>query len=264
MSDNRRVTIRAAVLSLVACSAAATPAPRSLSNTGEPATREPSILVQLAFEPSFVVGPPFSEPPPFTLLDDGTLIEVKGSSMVFERKLSRGEVDRIMSHLVELGVERLQSHKDSCSKPSPNGSRLCVSDDTTTIVRVVLNGKLREIATYSSFSNEPAVLNKIVAYLSTDRRPTGKRYAPSAAAVHVRQHATRPNGCVAIDPELVEHRPGRERWTLQLHGSTLAALMAVLPSNIGRFWRCIGDAAFEIVVVPAVPGFDVSGERPIG
>jgi len=80
----------------------------------------------------------------------------------------------------------------------------------------------------------------------------------------VQQYTTRPTKCLAIDPELVKHGPGRERWTLQLRGGELAALLAVLPSNIGRFWRCIGDAAFEIIVVPAVPGFDVSRERPIG
>ena len=149
-----------------------------MSNVAEPTTREPTIVVQLAFEPSFVMGPPFSEPPPFTLLDDGTLIEVaRDASMVFERKLSQAEVDGIVSHLVGLGFERLESHKESCGKPSPSGGKICVSDDTTTIVRVALNGELREIATYSSFSNEPDVLTRIVAYLSTERRPSGDRAA---------------------------------------------------------------------------------------
>jgi hypothetical protein len=54
------------------------------------------IAVQLAYRGTFSIGPPFSTLPPFTLLDDGTLIGVAERSPVHTTTLSRDEVAKII------------------------------------------------------------------------------------------------------------------------------------------------------------------------
>jgi hypothetical protein len=252
----------ASVAWLICACAPATPS--TLANVAAPPAGPPTIVVQLDLRASFLIGPPFSQPPPFTLLDDGTLIRLAtDGSAVLETRLPTAEVRRIVDHILALGFERLRSHTESC-KSFGDGRGVCVSDDATTILRVALpTGELREVETYADFSNEPAVFDSIVAYLKTDRQPRGTRYVPRAAVIHVQSSATRPRECQPIDLALLARPPGRTRWTAQLTDHALRALLDQLPSNIGHFVRCHGDSSYGITLVPAVPGSDLSRELPL-
>jgi hypothetical protein len=93
------------VLGVLACGGASPP-PIPANEATVPS--EQPIAVQLAYTQSFMVGPPFTEPPPFTLLADGTLLErTTDPAMVVETKVGRSGVDRIVRDLVSAGFERL-------------------------------------------------------------------------------------------------------------------------------------------------------------
>jgi hypothetical protein len=247
---------------LVACSAAAVP---SMSNTA-PATREPAtpapIAVQLAYRGTFMVGPPFSQIPPFTLLDDGTLIWLDdGSRTVVMTVLPREEVARIRAHLIDLGFARLENHTDSC-RSLPSGASECTSDASYAILRVRLpSGQLREVTTYAGYSNEPAIYEHVVDYLSHYPHPRGEPYRPTTAALHVRvDYAPGSASCPAIDVAILQVDPNKTMWAILLDGKSLDAVLAVAPTNYGKFVACGGNARFELTLVPGVPGADLSEE----
>jgi hypothetical protein len=248
------------LLALVACSSAATPPPANQASS-HPA-KPPALAVQLAYRGTFMIGPPFSHVPPFTLLDDGTLIVAReGSTAVETVPLSRGDVARIVRRVRELGFERLKSQTSSCKRLSAD-RRLCVSDATYTILRVALpSGELREITTYADFSNEPQIHERIVEYLSHYKHPKGTPYRPTRAALHVHiDHAPVTPPCPSIDPALVHLDDGATMKALVLEGAKLTSVLAIAPTNRSSFTACAGNARFQLTLVPGVPGSDLSEE----
>jgi hypothetical protein len=245
------------VIALAACSSAAPPPPANQTQAapGKP----PAIAVQLAYKGSFGIGPPFSQVPPFTLLDDGTLI-VANDEAISTVKLPRDELARIAAHVRALGFERLKSHTESCKRNS-NGTGMCISDASYTIVRVALpSGELREVTSYAGFSNEPETLDKIVKYLEGYKAPRGTPYRPTRAAVHVSAENGAPEpSCPSIDPALL--RFGTETpWAIILEGTELETLFAIGKVTRGKFTACAQGARFHVTIVPGVPGSDLSEE----
>lgn len=248
------------LLALVACSSAATlpPANQAPSRPAKP----PAIAVQLAYRGSFMIGPPFSQVPPFTLLDDGTLIVAdEGASTVDTVTLSRDEVARIVRRVRELGFEGLESYTSHCKRVSAHLSS-CTSDGGYTILRVALpSGELREITTYEDFSNEPKIQERIVEYLSHYKHPKGTPYRPTRAALHV-QVDTAPvkPSCPSIDPALLHRHDGDTVWAVLLEGAELSSVLAIAPTNRSSFTACAGNVHFQLTLVPGVPGSDLSEE----
>ena len=251
------------LLALVACSSAATPPP---ANQASPrAGKPPAIAVQLAYRGTFMIGPPFSQVPPFTLLDDGTLIVAdEGSPAVDTVTLSRDDVARIVRRVRELGFERLKSHTESCMRLS-NHTATCVSDAAYTILRVALpSGELREITTYADFSNEPQIHERIVEYLSHYKHPKGRPYRPTRAALHVRvDSAPVAPSCPSIDPALLHLDTGDTMGAVVLEGAELTRVLAIAPTSRGSFIACAGNVRFQLTLVPGVPGSDLSAELAV-
>lgn len=254
--------LRLLAISLVACSTPAKPPPPG--NVTVPVAGKPAeIAVQLAYRGTFSIGPPFSTLPPFTLLDDGTLIGVAESSPVHTTTLSRDEVAKIIQHVRDLGFEKLESHTQSCKK-NPDGTGLCVSDAAFTILRVAIDGKLREVTTYADFSNEPAIHTKIVDYLEHHKHPRSMTYRPTSAVMHVQPQDAPPIArCPAIDPALLHVEPDTNIWAVKLDGRELDAILKLAPANNGNWIACAGKAMYRLVLVPGIPGFDLQGELEI-
>lgn len=248
------------LLALVACSSAGTP-PLANQPSSHPA-KPPAIAVQLAYRGTFMVGPPFTQVPPFTLLDDGTLIVAgEGATAVEMVTLSRDDIARIVRRVRELGFERLKSHTSSCKRLSES-TRMCTSDAEYSILRVALpSGELREITTYADFSNEPQIHERIVEYLSHHKHPKGTPYRPTRAALHVQvDEAPVTPSCPSLDPALLHLDDGATMGAVVLEGAALTSVLAIARTNRGRFTACAGNARFQLTLVPGVPGSDLSEE----
>jgi hypothetical protein len=249
------------LLALFACSSPSKPV---LENTAKPDPTKPAVvIVQLAYRGTFGIGPPFSSPPPFTLLDDGTFIGSKDAA-IYTAKLSHDETDRIVQHVRELGFERLKDHKDSC-KRNPDGTGMCVSDASYTILRVLLpSGKLHEVTSYAGFSNEPETLEKIVQYLETYKPAKTSPYRPTFGALHVQVDTKPPKPpCTAIDPAIVQFdKATQTMWVRRIDG---AAVDTVLAFAKDREWfdACANGALFHLMFIPGVPGADLSEELDV-
>ena len=250
------------LVALLACSAPASPPP---GNVAVPAPAKPaSIAVQLAYKGTFFIGPPFSQVPPFTLLDDGTLILAEQGKPVTTARLSRGQIENVLADLDKLGFAKLESHPEHCKKVS-NDRSLCVSDDSYTILRVIQpSGTLREVVTYSDFSNEPEILKSIVAYFDKVEHPPTTPYRPAVAALHVqRQSSTPPANCRAVEPALLRIEPDTTIWGRKIEGKELDAFLAIVGKNQGSAFVCADKAVYQLTLLPGVPGSDLDAELEI-
>jgi len=252
------MTLRWLPVVLVACSASAKAPP---TNRAEPTAAKPAtIAVQLAYRGTFMIGPPFSQVPPFTLLDDGTLIVAKSDGPVYAARLSRAEADAIVQHVHDLGFDRLESHTDTCQRHGT--TRLCVSDGSYTILRATrADGTLHEVTTYESFSNEPEIHRKVVEYLEGYKATNTAPYRPTTGVLHVQVDKARAKpACPHIDPAILRREPGKTMWAFEITNPALDQVLALAPANRQAFAACAGDVMFQMVFVPAVPGSDLSGE----
>ena len=231
----------------------------NVASTGSvnPAT----VVVQLAYRGTFMIGPPFSQIPPFTLLADGTLITVKDDVLLDETKLSRDEADRIVRHVRDLGFDRLETRTDEC-KRNPDGTGLCISDAAYTILRVVSPaGKLREVTTYADFSNEPAIHEKVVAYLTGYKPARSTPYRPTFGVLHVHADEAVPKpSCPAIDAAVLRREKDKTVWALPIEGAAVESVLAIAPGYVRRFAACANGVQYQLMFMPGVPGSDLSEE----
>jgi hypothetical protein len=160
----------------------------------------------------------------------------------------------------ELGFDRLESYTSSCSRPSPTGTRVCVSDGSHTVLRV----GTREITTYEEFSNEPEIHKKIVAYLAGYQAANATPYRPTFGVVHVRvaDQLTKPKACAAIDPALLRIEKDTNIWAFRIDGQALVSVLAVAPGK-HDFFACAAGAMYQLTFVPGIPGWDLSGELDV-
>ncbi len=263
MSYNGAV-LRLLVIALVACSSPAKP-PQPPGNVGVPGKpSEPAVVVQLLYRGTFFIGPPFSSLPPFTLLDDGTLITADDKTPVATTKLSRDEVAAIVQRVRDLGFDKLENHPEHCKKNPSNNTSVCTSDGAYTIVRVLRDGKLAEIATYEDHSNEPKILSAIIDYLVHHKHPATTPYRPTVAVMHVEgEDVQMPTSCRAIDPAVLHASADSRIWGIKLEGRELDVILASAPSNIGRWVACANGKAFKLTLVPGIPGSDLQSELDI-
>jgi hypothetical protein len=247
------------VLALAACSA---PAKRdAVGNTTGPTPAKPAaIAVQLTYKGTFMIGPPFSRPPPFTLLDDGTLIGATEDAQLYTAKLSGAEVARIIKRVRDLGFDRLEDHLDSC-KRTGNVS-MCVSDASFTILRVARpDGTLREVTTYGGFSNDEKAHDAIVDYLSKYKPASSAPYRPAFGVVHVNVDTTPAKPpCSAIDPAMLNLETAKSTmWATEIRGAALDKVLAIAGGE-RKFDACAAEVLFHLTFVPGVPGMDIAGE----
>ena len=82
----------------------------------------PDVLIQFDYEPTFSTTErfaPFGRVPPFTLLEDGTLIYLDGGGRydeqrVMEVRLSGDDVEALVQQVLDLGFERLENYSEQC------------------------------------------------------------------------------------------------------------------------------------------------------
>ena len=105
----------------------------------------PGILVQYDYEPTFSTPEsfqPFGRVPPFTMLEDGTLIYLDDGRRYDERRvmevhLSGYDADALVQQVLDLGFERLGNHAEQCENLD-DGSSVCIADASYTVLRVRL------------------------------------------------------------------------------------------------------------------------------
>jgi hypothetical protein len=263
--------MRLVAIALVAACSGSTKTP--VANTTTPAAprpRPPAVVVQLALRGTFGIGPPWSRVPPFTLLDDGTLLGADEDGTAVVTHVSLEEVEHVRQTILGLGFERLRSYTDSCM---PQGKiRVCASDGDLEILRVRLpSGELREVQSYNGFSEEPELHQRVVDYLSHYKHPQGVPFHPTTAALHVRiDDAKVGKGCPAIDPALLDvDKQTRPVWGMIIDGRTLETVLAVAAKdrgqfmNRGQFIACAGTRRFLLALAPGIPGVDLSEELEI-
>jgi len=223
-------------------------------------TKPAAIAVQLAYRATFGIGPPFSQVPPFTLLEDGTFIGTPAEGPIYTTSLTRDEVARVIRHVRELGFEKLENHTDHC-QPTSSNTEVCTSDASYSILRVALpGGLLREIPSYGGFSNEPEILRNIVEYLEHPKYPHTASYRPTVAALHVQQQQQPPVAdCKAIDPALLRVED-RDFWAFEIDGPELVSVLATAPANNAAWFACVNRLMYRLTLVPGVPGSDLSAE----
>ena len=248
----------------------------------------PGVVVQYDSEPTFSTGAesfqPFGRVPPFTMLEDGTLVYVDEGLRYDERRvmevnLSERDADALLQQVLDLGFERLGNHADQC-EDSGDGARACLADSSYTVLRVRLpSGEARQVRIYANFGRDPQALKAIRALLSEYSHPDARPYVPAKATLFIRPIAVeelearllwlndrRDAVDVTVllwelDPAWLEAGDGTGRqWARVVDGDALASLLATVPSNVGDFFFQPDGEAYQTTLVPWLPSVDYSAD----
>ena len=244
----------------------------------------PGVVVQYESEPTFSTGAesfqPFGRVPPFTMLEDGTLVYVDeglryDERRVMEVKLSENDKDALLQQVLDLGFERLGNHDEQC-EDSGDGARACLADSSYTVLRVRLpSGEPRQVRIYANFGRDPQALKAIRSllggYSHTDARP----YVPAKATLFIRSIAVeelearllwlndRRNAeditvlQWELDPAWLEAGDGMGRqWARVVDGDALASLLATVPNNVGDVFFEREGEAYHTTLIPWLPSVD--------
>ena len=242
----------------------------------------PGVVVQYDTEPTFSTAEsfqPFGRVPPFTMLEDGTLVYVDEGrgydERVMEVKLSENDADALLQQVLDLGFERLGNHADQC-EDSGDGTRACLADGSYTVLRVHLpSGEPRQVRIYANFGRDPQALVAISSLLSGYSHPDARPYVPAKATLFIRPIAVeelearllwlndRRNAEDVtvleweLDPAWLEAGDGTGRqWARVVDGDALASLLATVPSNVGAFFFQRQGEAYHTTLVPWLPSVD--------
>ena len=112
------------VAAFVACSTEPQPTATPAPDTDQ--FDLPDVLIQFDYEPTFSTPErfaPFGRVPPFTLLEDGTLIYLDeggryDEQRVMEVRLSGDDVEALVQQVLDLGFERLENYSEQCQNVS--------------------------------------------------------------------------------------------------------------------------------------------------
>ena len=255
------------------------PAPLVEATPARPPTRAPSppILLQHDYEPTYFrpeTSEAFGRFPPFTLLDDGTVLYIdegqpptSGSQRAMRAQLSPEERDAFVRQVLDLGFERLQTYTDDCRAMPGAEQQMCVDDASFTVLRMRMpDGHLREVTIYADFTDDQRALQAIVTLLTAYRHPDAVPYVPEAMALFVKPAAHPAEGTPQpwpLDPALL--RPpdnNRTQWAIAVKGDDVARLLAALPRNMDDVYVRQGEATYELYLVPWLPGVDYSDALP--
>ncbi len=243
----------------------------------------PGVLVQYDYEPThppLESLQPFGRVPPFTMLEDGTLIYVDDGRRYDERRvmevrLSRDDADALVQQVLDLGFERLGNHADQC-EDSGDGTRACLADSSYTVLRVRLpSGEPRQVRIYANFGSDPQALEAIRSLLSGYSHPDARPYVPAKATLFIRPIAAEELEARLLwlndrqdaeevtvlqwelDPAWLEAGDGTGRqWARVVDGDALASLLATVPSNVGEFFFQRDGEAYQTTLVPWLPSVD--------
>ncbi len=121
------------VAAFVACSTEPQPTATPAPDTDQ--FDLPDVLIQFDYEPTFSTPErfaPFGRVPPFTLLEDGTLIYLDEGGQydeqrVMEVRLSGDDVEALVQQVLDLGFERLENYSEQCQNLD-DGTGMCLAD----------------------------------------------------------------------------------------------------------------------------------------
>ena len=282
-----------AMLVLVACNSAATPAsPREVISTPVPGSTGtptpiiqtetptpqtqfdlPGVLIQEEVEPTFSPWPyafhPYGRVPGFTLMDNGRLIYLDEGKRFDQQRIMEGDVSAedaqaLMQRVLDLGFERLRSYVDECQELG-GGNSVCVADASYTILRVRLpSGEPREVKIYADFGADPAALEAIRSFLGSYSHPDAQDYVPEKATLFLRPISEAVDVSVQewpLDGSWLEPPPGREQsWATVIDGDELKALLSNLSRNTGYYWFRGSGRTYQAYLVPWLPGVDYADD----
>ncbi len=139
---------------------------------------------------------PFGRVPPFTMLEDGTLIYVDDGRRYDERRvmevrLSRDDADALVQQVLDLGFERLGNHAEHCQDLDDGAQtgvyKTCIDGPSYTVLRVRLpSGEPRQVRIYHNFGSDPQALEAILSLLYWYSHPDARPYVPAKATVFIR------------------------------------------------------------------------------
>ena len=250
----------------------------SLVQESDDAPREPDpvwdlgpkdVMVQLAYEPSFaavLARNPFHSDgriPPFTLYADGTIIYHPGDrDGVWVTKDPRRLPERTIRHFLALGFEDVESHESSCW-PTDEG-KSCLSDASTMILRVRLDGELQERRNYAGIAvTKGAELQAMYDRIDLLSRasPFGERlYIPERATLWVEESSGEQAELHGADPwplsaDRLPPVDAADPTKLVLEGEELSRTLDVIGEKMMRHrYFTDGERVVVAVLVPWLPG----------
>ena len=224
------------------------------------------VVLELAWEGGFTrpeLAYAFGRVPEFSLLPDGSVYyrdpsEYEGAQVLVAH-LTRAEVDVLVQGVLDLGIERLESHTEDC-QPEADGTCLCVADAAQSVLRVRLpGGELREIRNYYTFANDPEALSAIRALMEEYSHPQAEPYTPERAALFVQPlppSSDMPTLDWPLDPAWLAGGAPDTACVRVVSGDDLQALLAATGRNMGDFGFRAGAQGHAIYLVPWLPGVD--------
>ena len=232
----------------------------------------PGVLVQYDYEPTFSTPEShqlFGRVPPFTMLDDGTLIYVDDGRRYDERRvmevrLSGDDADALVQQVLNLGFERLGNYAEQCEDLG-DGTKVCIADASYTILRARLpSGEPRQVRIYANFGSDHQALEAIRSLLSGYTHPDARPYVPAKATLFVRPIAEAVDVPVLdweLDPAWLKAGDDtRQQWARVAAGDALVALLASVPRNVGDFFFQHDGQAYHMILVPWLPSVDYTAD----
>ena len=247
------------VAAFVACSTEPQPTATPAPDTDQ--FDLPDVLIQFDYEPTFSTPErfaPFGRVPPFTLLEDGTLIYLDeggryDEQRVMEVRLSGDDVEALVQQVLDLGFERLKNYSEQCQNLD-DGTGMCLADASYTVLRVRLpSGEPRQVRIYANFGSDLQALESIRSTLREYSHPDARPYVPAKATLFIRPMAEAVDVTVLdweLGPAWLEaDDKGRQRARV-VDGDALATLLASVPRNVGDFFFQHEGQAYHMTLVP--------------
>ena len=184
------------VAAFVACSTEPQPTATPAPDTDQ--FDLPDVLIQFDYEPTFSTPErfaPFGRVPPFTLLEDGTLIYLDeggryDEQRVMEVRLSGDDVEALVQQVLDLGRLRAPGKLLRAVPDLDDGTGMCLADASYTVLRVRLpSGEPRQVRIYANFGSDLQALESIRSTLREYSHPDARPYVPAKATLFIRPMA---------------------------------------------------------------------------